>query len=108
MLFNSYIFIFLFLPLALAGWFLFNKFEKYKIAQVFLIAMSLWFYAYFDVSYLVVILASCAVNYLFSFLLTRKNSAGFKKGMLIAGCVVNLGVLGYFKYYDFFLENLNL
>ena len=107
MLFNSYIFIFLFLPLALAGWFLFNKFEKYKIAQVFLIAMSLWFYAYFDVSYLVVILASCAVNYLFSFLLTRKNSAGFKKGMLIAGCVVNLGVLGYFKYYDFFLENLN-
>ncbi len=107
MLFNSYIFIFLFLPLALAGWYLLNQLEKYTVAQIFLIAMSLWFYAYFDVSYLAVILTSCAVNYLFSFLLTKRDSEGFKKGMLFVGCVVNLGILGYFKYYDFFLENLN-
>lgn len=107
MLFNSYIFIFLFLPIALVGWYLLNKWGKYTIAQVFLIAMSLWFYAYFDVSYLAVILASCAVNYLFSYVLTKKDSAGFKKGMLAAGCAINLGILGYFKYYDFFLENLN-
>ncbi|MBQ6886028.1 MAG: MBOAT family protein [Lachnospiraceae bacterium] len=107
MLFNSYIFIFLFLPLALAGWYLLNQLEKYTVAQIFLIAMSLWFYAYFDVSYLAVILTSCVVNYLFSFLLTKRDSEGFKKGMLFVGCVVNLGILGYFKYYDFFLENLN-
>lgn len=107
MLFNSYIFIFLFLPLALAGWYLLNKLEKYTLAQIFLIVMSLWFYAYFDISYLGVILGSCAVNYLFSYLLTKKESAGFKKGMLVIGCAVNLGILGYFKYYDFFLENLN-
>ncbi len=107
MLFNSYIFIFLFLPIVLAVWYLFNKFEKYKMAQVFLIGMSLWFYAYFNSSYLVIILVSCFINYFFSYLLTKRDSAGFQKGMLIVGCVVNLGMLGYFKYYDFFLENVN-
>lgn len=107
MLFNSYIFIFLFLPVTLIGWFFLNRIEKYKAAQAFLVAMSLWFYAYFDVSYLSIILASCLINYLFSFFLTKKEDTGFQKSMLIAGCVINLGILGYFKYYDFFLENLN-
>lgn len=107
MLFNSYIFIFLFLPITLVGWFLLNRIEKYKAAQAFLFVMSLWFYAYFDISYLSIILVSCLINYLFSFLLTRLEGAAVKKGMMIAGCVVNLGILGYFKYYDFFLENLN-
>ena len=107
MLFNSYIFIFLFLPLTLAGWYLLNKLEKYKGAQAFLVVMSLWFYAYFNVSYLAIILASCLLNYGFSFGLTKKDSEGFRKGMLVLGCAVNLGILGYFKYYDFFLENLN-
>lgn len=107
MLFNSYIFIFLFLPLTLAGWYLLNKRELYKGAQAFLAVMSLWFYAYFDASYLLIILASCFVNYGFSYVLTRKETEGFRKGMLILGCIVNLGILGYFKYYDFFLENMN-
>jgi len=107
MLFNSYIFIFLFLPITLIGWFLLNRMEKYKAAQAFLTAMSLWFYAYFDVSYLSVILVSCLINYLLSFFLTKSENAGFKKGMMVTGCVINLGILGYFKYYDFFLENLN-
>lgn len=106
MLFNSYIFIFLFLPLTLAGWYFLNKLEKYKGAQAFLVGMSLWFYAYFDVSYLTIILASCLVNYGLSFWLT-KSGEGFRKGILILGCAANLGLLGYFKYYDFFLENLN-
>ena len=52
MLFNSYIFLFLFLPLALAGWYLLNRFRQYKLAQGYLIGMSLWFYAYYNaVSY---------------------------------------------------------
>lgn len=108
MLFNSYLFIFLFLPVALIGWFFLNRIEKYKLAQAFLFVMSLWFYAYFDISYLSVITGSCFANYLFSYLLTKWESPGAKKGMMIAGCVVNLGILGYFKYFDFFLENLNV
>jgi len=104
MLFNSYIFIFLFLPLALTGWFLLNRFEKYKIAQWFLIAMSLWFYAFFNVSHLAVILGSCMFNYGLSFALEKIHKP---KAFLWTGVIGNLALLGYFKYYDFFLENIN-
>lgn len=141
MLFNSYIFIFLFLPLALLGWYGFNRIKCYQSAQMFLIGMSLWFYAYFNVSYLPIILFSCAVNYLLSALLARvekrarvrmdngtdrrdtaqkeqtDTNAGasantdflprYRRIVRVAGCVCNLGILGYFKYYDFFIENLN-
>lgn len=48
MLFNSYIFVFLFLPCALLGYFLLNNVKKYELAKCFLIGMSLWFYAYFE------------------------------------------------------------
>lgn len=107
MLFNSYIFIFLFLPISLLGWYGLNKLKKYHMAQIFLIAMSLWFYAYFNINYLAVILLSCAVNYLLSFLLTKTEKPAFHKAVLTAGCIGNIGILGVFKYYDFFIGNLN-
>ncbi len=107
MLFNSYIFIFLFLPVALSGWYVLNYKEKYKLAQMFLVGMSLWFYAYFNVSYLAVILLSCVLNYSLSWIISKKDTISYRRIMLVMGCVVNLGVLGYFKYYDFFVENVN-
>lgn len=107
MLFNSYIFLFLFLPLALAGWYLLNRFRQYKLAQGYLIGMSLWFYAYYNVSFLWVITGSCLFNYGISFLLHRKNTPQMRRIFLAIGCIGNLGALGYFKYCNFFLENIN-
>lgn len=71
MLFNSYVFIFLFLPLALAGYYLLNYLKKYRAAGVFLTGMSLWFYGYFNKSYLFIICGSIAANYLLSVLINR-------------------------------------
>lgn len=71
MLFNSYVFIFLFLPLALAGYYLLNYLKKYRAAGIFLIGMSLWFYGYFNKSYLLIICGSIAANYLLSVLINR-------------------------------------
>ena len=48
MLFNSYIFILLFLPLCLIGYFGLNRFHRYSLAMAFLLGMSLWFYGYFN------------------------------------------------------------
>ena len=62
MLFNSYIFIFLFLPLALVGYYFLNYLKKYTLANVFLIAMSLWFYGYYNPSYLAVICTSIWIS----------------------------------------------
>ena len=63
MLFNSYIFIFIFLPIVLLGWYGLNFYKKYKLANLFLAGMSLWFYGYFNLYYLTIILVSIGLNY---------------------------------------------
>lgn len=108
MLFNSYIFVFLFLPLTLAGWYLLNHFKAYEPAKLFLAGMSLWFYGYFNIYYLAVIVASILGNYFLSFLMKIFPGRTAARLGLSAGLLLNLGFLFYFKYYDFFFENINL
>ncbi len=76
MLFNSYIFVLLFLPLTLTGYFLLNRLKSNTASHVFLLFMSLWFYAYFNLSYLPVILLSVCVNYIFYTALQRAAGGG--------------------------------
>lgn len=106
MLFNSYIFIFLFLPLSLLGWYGLNRIGKYKAAGLYLTAMSLWFYGYFNTSYLILMVVSIGGNYLISFLMEKKVIKG--RIALVSGLLLNLGLLFYFKYYDFFIFNINV
>ena len=108
MLYNSQIFIFLFLPLTLGGWYLINHFKYHKLALFYLTCMSLWFYGYFNPSYLLIILGSMAGNYLISFMMEKWKSPRCQKLGLAAGLIFNIGLLGYFKYYDFFVENVNV
>ena len=108
MLFNSYIFIFMFLPIALLGYYIFNHFHFYKAANIFLIGMSLWFYGYFNYSYLLIICGSIIVNFLISKIIEKLECKQLlKKITLIGGVCVNIAVIFYFKYFDFFLENVN-
>lgn len=106
MLFNSYIFIFLFLPLSLAGFFLLNHWHRYRLANGYLIGMSLWFYGYFNPSYLWIICGSIVGNFLLSQLLHR-TAGKRKKAVLAVGTIANVAVIFYFKYFNFFLENIN-
>lgn len=108
MLFNSYIFTFIFLPLTLIGWYTLNHLKAYEPAKFFLAGMSLWFYGYFNVYYLAIIIISILANYLLSYLLDHSHTALSKKINLFTGLFVNLGFLFYFKYYDFFFENINI
>ena len=126
MLFNSYLFIFVFLPIVLIVWFSLNRIKQYKIAEIFLIGMSLWFYAYFNFSYLFIIVGSCLFNFIISYLIKKIekndsnkntsinnvnnkqiNSRLLKKILGIIGIVANIGILFYYKYFDFFIENVN-
>lgn len=108
MLFNSYIFILLFFPLCLTGYFLLNHYQKYTLGQLFLFGMSLWFYGFFNPSYLLIILFSIVVNYGFTWIMGRTQCAVCKRVLLIVALLLNVGILFYYKYYDFFLENVNL
>ena len=108
MLFNSYIFIFIFLPITLLGWYILNAKSQYKVALYFLAGMSLWFYGYFNYYYLLIILASILGNYLLSYLMSFSHTKAGNCIGLITGLTFNFGLLFYFKYYDFFIENINI
>ena len=107
MVFNSYIFILLFLPVCILGYFILNHFKQYRLAQIFLVGMSLWFYGYFNPAYLFILIISVLFNYVF-YLLIRKTTANKNaKLLMIAGVIFNIGILLYFKYMDFFIGNIN-
>ena len=108
MLFNSYIFIFTFLPLAVIGYYVLHFFEWKKAAKIWLIGMSLWFYGYNNPMYLLVIGGSVVFNYLISklFYCEKIKRAG-RRAILAGGIFVNLLSIFFFKYYDFFIENVN-
>lgn len=106
MLFNSHVFLFAFLPLVWGGYQgilhlpLIGP-KKNIISQCFLIAMSLVFYGYFHPIYLLILCGSILVNYGLSRRIDKK------KGRLILGIILNVSVIFFFKYYDFFAQNIN-
>ncbi len=104
MLFNSYIFIFLMLPLTLILYFLLNRIRAPRLALLSLLGMSLWFYGYFNPSYLLILCSSILVNWILSRLILHKKP---KKLLLTLGLVFNVGLIFYFKYFDFFIQNIN-
>lgn len=108
MLFNSYIFIFLFFPLTVAGYYFLSSVGRNEWAKVELIVMSLWFYGYYNMSYLLVICGSIVINYIISRALLRcKYGMIYKKVILALGILFNVGLIFYYKYYDFFIANIN-
>lgn len=107
MLFNSYIFIFLFLPLTLLIYFFANHLKKYNLAQAFLLCASIVFYGYFNTSYVWIIVSSILLNYTISKLLHKVSLQPARKALLIFALLSNLGMFMYFKYFDFFIININ-
>lgn len=107
MLFNSVIFIMIFLPLALAGWYILQQMENPLYARVFLVGMSFWFYGYYNPGYLAVLLCSLLVNYGCSLLFERAVSGRGRGMVLFLAMSFNLGSLFYYKYFNFFLDNVN-
>lgn len=109
MLFNSYEFIFLFLPITLILYFWLNRYGKNKLAKAWLVIASLYFYSYFNRMYLILIGISIGVNFIVGRRLSDdKTNILERRLLLIFGVVFNLGILGYFKYYDFFISNINI
>lgn len=107
MLFNSYIFILLFFPLTITGYYGLNHAKMYKASLVFLTGMSMWFYGYNHINYLAVLILSILINYSISAGMTYAADNKIRRTLLGAGIVLNIGILFYFKYYDFFIENIN-
>jgi alginate O-acetyltransferase complex protein AlgI len=101
MIFSAPSFIFLFLPIAILGYYLLSSIHYAGASKVWLVFCSLFFYAYWKLDYLYIILFSLAFNYVLSkkiYASTKKNS----KRLLQIGMFFNLALLFYFKYLYFF------
>ena len=108
MLFNSYPFLLLFLPLVLAGCFALARWRQ-PAALAWLVLASLAFYGWWDVRYVPLLAASVAFNYCAGQAIAgRGGRAGRGAGLLLAaGVAANLALLGWFKYAGFFAAGLN-
>lgn len=110
MLFNSYEFIFLFLPTVFFIYFILNRLPSNRAALAWLVLASLFFYSWFNPIYLPLILFSITVNYLVGSSLAgdRRIRVLNRRWLLILGVFFNLALLGYYKYADFFISNINV
>lgn len=108
MLFNSYLFIFAFLPIMFVIYFLLLKQRLILGSKIWLIAGSIFFYGYWNMIYIPLLLFSIFTNFYIGKSLSYINFTLLsKKALLWVGIVFNIALLGYFKYTDFFIKNFN-
>lgn len=99
MVFSSPSFLFFFLPLLLLFYFLSPK----KIKNYILLIFSLGFYFFGEKNYTLLLIFSCFINYIFGLLISKKQN----KKYLVLGLIVNILILFYFKYFNFFIDTFN-
>ena len=103
MFFNSIDFA-IFLPIVfILYWFVTAK--HLKLQNLLLVGASYFFYAFWDWRFLSLIVFSTVLDFIVGLLLEKENNQGRRKLYLLISVVVNLGFLGFFKYFNFFLEN---
>jgi D-alanyl-lipoteichoic acid acyltransferase DltB (MBOAT superfamily) len=103
MIFNSIEFL-IFLPTVfLLYWFVFQK--NLKLQNLFILAISYFFYCWWDWRFLSLILLCSGINYLAGVALASNVNQKNRKLILVISCVASLGLLGVFKYFNFFIDN---
>lgn len=106
MLFNSLEFIFLFLPIVLAIFFIIGKYGYRRLAIASLVAASLVFYGWWNPKYLILLVGSMIFNFFIGYALNKQaHSPILKKTILGVGVAANLIIIGYFKYANFFITS---
>ena len=107
MLFNSYIFIFCFLPVTLVIFFGLARFRQIEAAKIWLTISSLFFYAYWNIAYLPLMVISIVFNHqIGGWIASSKPKSSQAKTLLWIGIIVNLIVIAYYKYANFFLSSV--
>ena len=108
MLFNSYTFIALLLPITLFVYYLIGGQGRHRIAISWLVGASLFFYGWWNPAYLGLIVASMLFNYSVGISLGNHGSKERgSNGVLAIGVAANLALLGYYKYANFFVDSVN-
>ncbi|NKB20780.1 MAG: MBOAT family protein [Alphaproteobacteria bacterium] len=106
MLFNSFTFIFGFLPLTLAGFFIVRRIFGQNASFGWLVAASIFFYGWWNPQLVLLLLGSLCGNFLIGRAIAS-TAEQHLRGLFVFGIVANLGLLAYFKYTDFFIGTMN-
>jgi len=106
-LFNSPEFLLVFLPVTVAGYWLLRGFGVDRVALGWLAAMSLVFYGWWNPAYLWLLLGSIAANYGLGIAIGRAATPTARRSVTALGIGLNLALIGYFKYANFFLDTLD-
>lgn len=104
MLFNSYVFLFLFLPITLLGYY---SIRNKRAQLVFLFLASTFFYAYWSTAYVLLLLFTVVLDFYIAKAIFLTQEQKKRKRLLLTSIVLNLSILAFFKYYDFFSSSLN-
>jgi alginate O-acetyltransferase complex protein AlgI len=104
-LFNSYAFLFGFLPPVLAGWWGLSRWRSLRLA--FLTGASWFFYAWWDWRYLPVLIGATSVDYVAGLWIAQSESEARRRLLLTASLATNVGILAYFKFAGFFFASLD-
>lgn len=111
MIFSTFSFIFIFLPIVLSGYFLLHRGNLHNVAKWFLVVASFIFYAIGSINFVLIFMASVSLNYIIGIKLSfwRKESLHpyLIKILFTTGILMNIILLGYYKYTDFFISNWN-
>jgi alginate O-acetyltransferase complex protein AlgI len=108
MIFSSHAFLLLFMPIVFIGFLILSKMKKSVWIKVWLTAASLFFYAQGSLSFMPWFLFTVVFNYAVGYFMMRYENNKIIKNLLFAiGLIENIGLLAYFKYMNFFLENVN-
>jgi D-alanyl-lipoteichoic acid acyltransferase DltB (MBOAT superfamily) len=107
-LFNSHIFILLFLPITLASFFLLGRLPDTRPARLWLLIASLVFYGWWSWLYLGLLLLSMAINFALGrgILFWRDRRPGGSRGLMVLGVAGNIGLLAWYKYASFVMQNV--
>ena len=101
MLFNSYLFLFFFAAAFAIYW----NIRSLRVQNIFLVIASYIFYACWDWRFLGLIIVSSVVDYVVGNKLAEEVRSHIRKRLLLVSVFVNLGILGFFKYFDFFIQS---
>lgn len=103
MVFSSVVFLFVFLPIVISVYFIAN--DTFK--NIWLLMVSLLFYSWGEPKCIILMLISIFVNYILGIIINKTRDKKMSKVMLVFAVVVNIGILLYFKYFNFFISNIN-
>lgn len=103
MVFSSFSFLIVFLPLVIIGYYIIPK--KYtKVKNIILLIASLIFYSFGEPKYTILMVVSILVNYILTLLMSKKNN---NKVIFVFTIIIDIGILVFFKYSNFIINNIN-